>query len=91
MKTIKAGRKIIEIKDGDYLLDNGHIWQFIAGDGRELYRKDFYVFSHVQISGAVRKTIDLSRLKKLPAYKGTCWKYVFVTMKRTKYPKNDKN
>lgn len=84
MRTIKVGRKIIEVKDGDYLLDNGACWQFVAGDGRELYRKDHYQFSHVRISGAVRKTIDLSRLKKVPAYKGTCWAYIFVTMKRTK-------
>jgi hypothetical protein len=35
--TIKIGRKSLKILKGDYILDNGACYQFIAGDRRVLY------------------------------------------------------
>lgn len=34
---LKVGRRIVKIKVGDYLFDNGACIQLVAGDGRKLY------------------------------------------------------
>jgi hypothetical protein len=53
MATIKIGRKEYEIKEGDYLLDNGLSIQFCSGDDRVLKGKGFVFYRNLKIAQGV--------------------------------------
>jgi len=64
MKELKIGRRVIEIKEGDYILDNKVCYQLISGDGRSFFHVGFERNPCVTIPKTTMKTIDLTKLVK---------------------------
>ena len=64
MKTITIKNKEIEIKDGDYILDNYSVMQFVAGDGRIIIGTGANRNSSVVLSKKDIKAIDFDSLRK---------------------------
>lgn len=55
MKTLKIGRKEVEVKNGDYIQDNGASLLFFSGDGRILKQEGFNSYNYLYISKALAK------------------------------------
>lgn len=62
---IKIGRNEIEIKKDDYIMFNGSVYQFIAGDMRTLIRKGFESHNILYMPKSIIKKIDFSKLNKI--------------------------
>ena len=75
MQQIKIRNKIIEIKPGDYILDNGASKQFIAGDMRYITGKGFDLYSSIVLTKKVCKEIDFAAMKQ--EIKNDCTYYYF--------------
>lgn len=67
---IKIGRNEYEIKKGDYILDNGSCFQFMAGDGRVLRRKSWSMYSNVMMPKSLIKKVPFSSLEKIHENRG---------------------
>lgn len=65
MREIKIGRRIFEIKSGDYILYNGACYQFCSGDKRELYFEGWTYRTSIVIPKSVLKKIDLTKLERI--------------------------
>lgn len=65
METIKIGRTTYEVKSGDYILYNGAIHQFIAGDGRTLKQDGFNSSSSLKMPATLVKKIPFIRMTKI--------------------------
>ncbi len=58
LDKVKIGRKEYDVKSGDYILYNGAVYQFCAGDKRTLKQKGFDTFNTL--------TLPVTMVKKLP-------------------------
>jgi hypothetical protein len=65
MKTIKIGRIEIEVKDGDYIMFNGSIYQFVTGDMRTLKHEGFNIYTSLRMPNTLVKKINFSELKQV--------------------------
>ncbi len=61
--TIKHGRKEYEIKKGDYIIFNGSVHQFMAGDGRTLTGSGFDRMSSFRLSKTALAKIPLDSME----------------------------
>lgn len=64
MPKIKIGRKEYQTQKGDYIQYNGGCHMFCSGDGRTLKQKGWSSYSHLQISKAALKKLDLDSMEK---------------------------
>jgi hypothetical protein len=62
---IKVGRKIFEIQSGDYIIFNGSCYQFVTGDKRRLYYKNYTDYTHIILPNKMLKKIPLNKLRKV--------------------------
>ena len=65
LKTIKIGRKIHEIKSGDYILYNVACYQFCSGDKRTLKTSGWNRYTSLVIPKAKLKEIDFDNMEKV--------------------------
>jgi hypothetical protein len=64
MKEIKIGRRVFEIKPGDYVMYNGACYQFFAGDRRTLYHKNWVNYPNITIPKTWLKEIPFDKMRK---------------------------
>lgn len=64
MKSIKIGREEYDIFSGDYILDNGAVFQFCSGDNRVLKQKNFSNYRSLRIPKSRLKEIPFNNMKK---------------------------
>ena len=65
MTKIKIGRQEIEIKKGDYIMFNGSVYQFVAGDMRTLQGKGFELYTSLRMPNTLVKKINFTELKQV--------------------------
>jgi len=64
MKEIKIGRRVFDIKSGDYIMYNGACYQFCTGDKRTLYRKTWIDYRQIRIPKIRLKEIPFDKMRK---------------------------
>jgi hypothetical protein len=62
---LKIGRKEYDVKPGDYIMFNGAVYQFVAGDKRELKRDGIDVQTALTLPKTLIKKIPFIRMGKL--------------------------
>lgn len=73
MNQIKILRNVYNVKKGDYILFNGVVYQFCAGDGRILKAKGFDRYASLRISANEVKKIPFEQLQKVESNGLTKW------------------
>lgn len=75
-QPIKLRNKCYEPQKGDYILDNGAVFMFCAGDGRTLTMRGFSKYCYVRLTKKAIKEIDFALLEK-KEYKYKVIKYYY--------------
>lgn len=65
LEKVKIGRNEYDVKPGDYVLYNGAVYQFCAGDKRILKQKGFESYNALQLPAAMVKKIPFIRMTKV--------------------------
>lgn len=65
LDKVKIGRKEYDVKSGDYILYNGAVYQFCAGDKRILKQQGFDVFNTLQLPATMVKKLPFIRMAKV--------------------------
>ena len=65
LDKVKIGRKEYDVKSGDYILYNGAVYQFCAGDKRTLKQQGFDTLNSLQIPITMVKKIPFIRMVKI--------------------------
>jgi len=65
LNKVKIGRKEYDVKSGDYILYNGAVYQFCAGDKRTLKHQGFDVLNTLQLPVTMVKKIPFIRMVKV--------------------------
>jgi hypothetical protein len=65
LDKVKIGRKEYDVKSGDYILYNGAVYQFCAGDKRTLKQQGFDVLNTLQLPVTMVKKIPFIRMVKV--------------------------
>lgn len=65
LDKVKIGRKEYDVKSGDYILYNGAVYQFCAGDKRTLKQKGFDTFNALTLPTTMVKKLPFIRMVKV--------------------------
>lgn len=65
LDKVKIGRKEYDVKSGDYILYNGAVYQFCAGDKRTLKQQGFDTLNSLQLPATMVKKLPFIRMAKV--------------------------
>jgi len=65
ISSIKIGRKIYEVKKGDYILYNQSCYQFYTGDNRTLRYNNHTCYRYIMLPYLAIQDIPLHKMKKI--------------------------
>lgn len=70
LDKVKIGRKEYDVKSGDYILYNGAVYQFCAGDKRTLKQQGFDTYTSLPLPATMVKKLPFIRMAKVSFNRG---------------------